>query len=48
MPKVMTKPEEIAALAVELIENEGLAGRVFIWWTAREPRAVPLDDLPGD
>jgi NAD(P)-dependent dehydrogenase (short-subunit alcohol dehydrogenase family) len=48
VPKVMTKPEEIAALAVELIENEGLAGRVFIWWTAREPRAVPLDDLPGD
>jgi NAD(P)-dependent dehydrogenase (short-subunit alcohol dehydrogenase family) len=48
VPKVMTKPEEIAALAVELVENEGLAGRVFIWWTAREPRAVPLDDLPGD
>jgi NAD(P)-dependent dehydrogenase (short-subunit alcohol dehydrogenase family) len=48
VPKVMTKPEEIAALAVELVENEGLAGRVFIWWTAREPRAVPVDDLPGD
>jgi NAD(P)-dependent dehydrogenase (short-subunit alcohol dehydrogenase family) len=48
VPKVMTKPEEIAALAVELVENEELAGRVFIWWTARAPRAVPLDDLPGD
>jgi NAD(P)-dependent dehydrogenase (short-subunit alcohol dehydrogenase family) len=48
VPKVMTKPEEIAALAVELVENEELAGRVFIWWTAREPKAVPLDDLPGD
>jgi NAD(P)-dependent dehydrogenase (short-subunit alcohol dehydrogenase family) len=48
VPKAMTKPEEIAALAVELAEDEELAGRVFIWWTAREPRVVPLDDLPGD
>jgi len=48
VPNVMTKPEEIAELAVELIEDEGLAGRVFIWWTARDPKAVPLDDLPGD
>jgi NAD(P)-dependent dehydrogenase (short-subunit alcohol dehydrogenase family) len=47
VPTVMTKPEEIASLAVELVENEGLAGRVFIWWTGKEPRAVPLDDLPG-
>jgi NAD(P)-dependent dehydrogenase (short-subunit alcohol dehydrogenase family) len=48
VPEVLTKPEEIAGLAVELIEDESLAGRVFIWWTGDKPRAVPLDDLPGD
>jgi NAD(P)-dependent dehydrogenase (short-subunit alcohol dehydrogenase family) len=48
VPEVLTKPEEIAELAVDLIEDESLAGRVFIWWTGDKPRAVPLDDLPGD
>jgi NAD(P)-dependent dehydrogenase (short-subunit alcohol dehydrogenase family) len=48
VPEVLTKPEKIAELAVELIEDESLAGRVFIWWTGDKPRAVPLDDLPGD
>jgi NAD(P)-dependent dehydrogenase (short-subunit alcohol dehydrogenase family) len=48
VPDVLTKPEEIAELAVELIEDESFAGRVFVWWTGEEPRAVPLDDLPGD
>jgi NAD(P)-dependent dehydrogenase (short-subunit alcohol dehydrogenase family) len=48
VPEVLTTPEEIAGLAVDLIEDESLAGRVFIWWTGDKPRAVPLDDLPGD
>jgi len=48
VPEVMTKPEEIADFAVELIGDEELAGRVFVWWTTRGPKAVPLDDLPGD
>jgi NAD(P)-dependent dehydrogenase (short-subunit alcohol dehydrogenase family) len=48
VPEVLTTPEEIAGLAVDLIEDESLAGRVFIWWTGDKPEAVPLDDLPGD
>jgi NAD(P)-dependent dehydrogenase (short-subunit alcohol dehydrogenase family) len=48
VPEVLTTPQEIAGLAVDLIEDESLAGRVFIWWTGDKPRAVPLDDLPGD
>jgi NAD(P)-dependent dehydrogenase (short-subunit alcohol dehydrogenase family) len=48
VPNVLTTPEEIAQLAVDLIEDESLAGRVFIWWTSDPPKAVPLDDLPGD
>jgi NAD(P)-dependent dehydrogenase (short-subunit alcohol dehydrogenase family) len=48
VPEVLTKPEEIAELAAKLIEDESLAGRVFVWWTGRKPSPVPLDDLPGD
>jgi hypothetical protein len=48
VPEVLTKPEEIAELAAELIEDESLAGRVFVWWTGTKPSPVPLDDLPGD
>jgi NAD(P)-dependent dehydrogenase (short-subunit alcohol dehydrogenase family) len=48
VPEVLTKPEEIAELALELIEEESLAGRVFVWWTGRKPSPVALDDLPGD
>jgi NAD(P)-dependent dehydrogenase (short-subunit alcohol dehydrogenase family) len=48
VPDVPTSPEEIAELAVELIEDEGVAGRVYLWWTGQEPKAIPLDDLPGD
>jgi hypothetical protein len=48
VPDVPTRPEEIAELAVELIEDEGVAGRVYVWWTGQEPKAIPLDDLPGD
>ena len=48
VPGVLTKPEEIAELAVDLIEDESLAGRVFVWWTGQKPKALPLDDVPGD
>jgi NAD(P)-dependent dehydrogenase (short-subunit alcohol dehydrogenase family) len=48
VPEVLTTPEEIAGLAVDLAEDESLAGRVFIWWTGDPPKAVPLGDLPGD
>jgi NAD(P)-dependent dehydrogenase (short-subunit alcohol dehydrogenase family) len=48
VPEALTKPEEIAEFAVELIEDESLAGHVFIWWTGAKPKPVPLDDLPGD
>jgi NAD(P)-dependent dehydrogenase (short-subunit alcohol dehydrogenase family) len=48
VPDVLTTPEQIAELAVELVEDKSLAGRVFIWWTGDPPKAVPLGDLPGD
>ena len=47
VPEVPTTPAEIAERVVELIEDESLAGRVFIWWTGQKPKAVPLDELPG-
>jgi NAD(P)-dependent dehydrogenase (short-subunit alcohol dehydrogenase family) len=47
VPEVPTTPEEIAELAIDLIEDEGLAGRVFVWWTGEKPSPVPPDDLPG-
>jgi NAD(P)-dependent dehydrogenase (short-subunit alcohol dehydrogenase family) len=46
VPEVPTTPEEIAEHVTELIEDESLAGRVFIWWTGQKPKAVPLDELP--
>jgi NAD(P)-dependent dehydrogenase (short-subunit alcohol dehydrogenase family) len=48
VPDLLTSPEEIAELAAHLIEDESLAGRVFVWWTGDPPMPVPLDDLPGD
>ena len=48
VPDVPTRPEEIAEFVVELAEDESVGGRVFVWWTGRAPKAVPLDDLPGD
>jgi NAD(P)-dependent dehydrogenase (short-subunit alcohol dehydrogenase family) len=48
VPDILTRPEEIAELVIYLVEDESLAGRVFVWWTGDEPKAVPLDDLPGD
>jgi NAD(P)-dependent dehydrogenase (short-subunit alcohol dehydrogenase family) len=48
VPDVLTSPEEIAELAADLIEDESVAGRVYVWWTGRNVAAVPLEDLPGD
>jgi NAD(P)-dependent dehydrogenase (short-subunit alcohol dehydrogenase family) len=47
VPEVPTTPGEIAENVVELVEDESLAGRVFVWWTGEKPKAVPLDELPG-
>jgi NAD(P)-dependent dehydrogenase (short-subunit alcohol dehydrogenase family) len=43
VPETLTAPEEIADLVVELIENEGLAGRVVVWWTTKAPELIPVD-----
>jgi NAD(P)-dependent dehydrogenase (short-subunit alcohol dehydrogenase family) len=43
VPDVLTTPEEIADLVVELVENEGLAGRVFVWWTGKAPEPMPVE-----
>jgi NAD(P)-dependent dehydrogenase (short-subunit alcohol dehydrogenase family) len=47
VPEVVTTPDEIAEHVVGLIEDDSLAGRVFVWWTGQKPEAVPLDQLPG-
>jgi NAD(P)-dependent dehydrogenase (short-subunit alcohol dehydrogenase family) len=44
VPEVLTAPDEIAELALELIENTALAGRVVVWWTTAEPRLIPTDE----
>jgi NAD(P)-dependent dehydrogenase (short-subunit alcohol dehydrogenase family) len=43
VPDVLTQPEEIADLVVELVENEALAGRVVVWWTTEGPKLIPVD-----
>jgi len=43
VPDVLTTPEEIADLAVDLIEDESLAGRVVVWWTTKEPELLPAE-----
>jgi NAD(P)-dependent dehydrogenase (short-subunit alcohol dehydrogenase family) len=47
VPDELTKPEEIADLAVKLVEDESLAGRVFVWWTGEQARALPVEARPG-
>ena len=46
VPDVLTTPEEIADLAVALLEDEELAGRVFVWWTGRRPDLMPVASPP--
>jgi NAD(P)-dependent dehydrogenase (short-subunit alcohol dehydrogenase family) len=43
VPDVLTTPEEIADLVVELVEDPSVAGRVFVWWTGRPPEPMPID-----
>jgi NAD(P)-dependent dehydrogenase (short-subunit alcohol dehydrogenase family) len=47
VPDELTAPEEIAGLVVKLIEDEELAGRVFVWWTGEQPEALPVEHRPG-
>jgi len=48
VPDELTAPEEIAELVVKLIEDEGLAGRVFVWWTGSPPEPMPVENRPGN
>jgi NAD(P)-dependent dehydrogenase (short-subunit alcohol dehydrogenase family) len=45
VPEVLTAPEAIADLVVELIEDPTAAGRVFVWWTGRPPEPMPIDGV---
>jgi NAD(P)-dependent dehydrogenase (short-subunit alcohol dehydrogenase family) len=46
VPEELTTPEEIAELVVRLVEDEGLAGRVFVWWTGEAPEPMPVEERP--
>ena len=43
VPDLLTAPEEIADLVVELVENQALAGRVVLWWTTEGPKLLPVN-----
>jgi NAD(P)-dependent dehydrogenase (short-subunit alcohol dehydrogenase family) len=47
VPDELTAPEEIAELVVRLVEDEGLAGRVFVWWTGEAPKPLPVEERPN-
>jgi NAD(P)-dependent dehydrogenase (short-subunit alcohol dehydrogenase family) len=46
VPEELTAPEEIAGLVVRLVEDEALAGRVFVWWTGGAPKPMPVEQRP--
>ena len=46
VPDVLTTPEEIADLVVALLEDEELAGRVFVWWPGLPPDLMPVASPP--
>jgi NAD(P)-dependent dehydrogenase (short-subunit alcohol dehydrogenase family) len=48
LPEELTAPEEIAELVVRLVEDESLAGRVFVWWTGEPPEPMPVVARPGN
>jgi len=48
VPEELTAPEEIAELVVRLVEDESLAGRVFVWWTGEPPEPMPVVARPGN
>ena len=39
-------PEERAEVVVQLVEDEGLAGGVFVWWTGEPPKVMPVEERP--
>jgi NAD(P)-dependent dehydrogenase (short-subunit alcohol dehydrogenase family) len=47
VPDELTAPEEIAELVVRLVEDEALAGRVFVWWTGEPPEPMPAEERPN-
>jgi NAD(P)-dependent dehydrogenase (short-subunit alcohol dehydrogenase family) len=46
VPLPLTTLEEITDAVMELITNEGLAGRVMVWWTGQKRGLIPVGD-PG-
>jgi NAD(P)-dependent dehydrogenase (short-subunit alcohol dehydrogenase family) len=47
VPDELTAPEEIAELVVRLVQDESLAGRVFVWWTGEPPKPMPVEERRG-
>src|SRR5262249_5135357 len=46
VPKTLTSLDEIARGVVRLISDEGLSGRILVWWSGEAPRLIPVGD-PG-
>jgi len=46
VPDVLIAPEEIADAVVRLATDQGLAGRVLVWFGGRPPQLIPFGD-PG-
>jgi len=44
VPRVLTKPEEIADAALYLATERSLAGRMLVWWSGRTPGFLPIGE----
>ena len=44
VPDTLITLDEIADIVVRLIVDEGLAGRVMIWYNGQEPKLIPAGD----
>jgi len=42
-PERLLEPDEVAAGVIELIRDDGLAGRTLVMWCGEEPRLLPAD-----
>jgi len=42
-PERFLEPDEVAAGVIELIRDDGLAGRTLVMWCGEEPRLLPTD-----
>jgi NAD(P)-dependent dehydrogenase (short-subunit alcohol dehydrogenase family) len=42
-PERFLEPDDVAACAVDLIRDEGLAGRTLVMWCGEQPRLLPSD-----